>query len=130
MPDKPRFITAARVSWSPREEIALFRIVVETAGLHLFSPTFDFLRRFFRRFDLAIRPETRVFFARLLRSHRAAHGFGGELSRRAFWADGDLSLEREHSQRDHACADGHLVGFHSAHFYRRCLRDELTSDVL
>jgi hypothetical protein len=37
----------ARVSWSPREEIPLFRIVVETAGLHLFSPTFDFLRRFF-----------------------------------------------------------------------------------
>jgi hypothetical protein len=37
----------ARVSWSPREEIALLRIVVETAGLHLFSPTFDFLPRFF-----------------------------------------------------------------------------------
>ena len=28
------------------EEIALFRMAIKTAGLHLFGPAFDFLRRF------------------------------------------------------------------------------------
>jgi len=29
------------------EKLAFFRMIVETACLYLFSPTFDFLRRFF-----------------------------------------------------------------------------------